>query len=463
MPDNLGPVYEVTHCVDRDVIDDFDAWLPGHVGDMLELPGISGATSYVTEDTADDRPRRVTAYQFDSEAELDAYLAESANRMREAANELFEGQVEISHRILRPSECANGELKPQESCLNCGTLLSGQYCGNCGQRARSRLISIWELTREAFGDLLELDSRLWRTLIPLFGRPGMLTRAYLEGRRASYMPPFRTYLVLSIFFFLIAFFDPREELEIFFEPDQDIAAEAPGDAPSRDAIRDEVLNELVEDGILSPDQVGLPPAESGATSDAGPALDSDQTEPLRITIGDNEVSGNPNCDNIEVGDMPEWMGSRLTPERLRLVCERVTADDGRAFFGKLLDNVPAGLFILLPLMALILKLLYPLSKRYYVEHLLFVVHYHAFVFLILSMQILFDRITSLAGLPASLANATTFAVFLYVPIYLYKGMRRVYEQRAAFTGLKFLVLSLAYFIGLSVILVFAALAAAFSI
>ena len=463
MPDNLGPVYEVTHCVDRDVIDDFDAWLPGHVEDILELPGISGATTFVADEEEGDRARRVTVYQFGSEAELDAYLAGPAGQMRNAAIDRFEGRFEVSDRILRPSVHANGELKTQESCLNCGTLLSGQYCGNCGQRARSRLISIWELTREAFGDILELDSRLWQTLIPLFGRPGTLTRAYLAGRRARYMPPFRTYLVLSIFFFLVAFFDPREELGIFFEPEQDIAAQAPGDAASRDAIRDEVLSELVEDGILSPDQVGLQPAESGAPLDAGPTLDSGRSEPLSITIGDDEVSGDTDCDDIEVGDMPEWMGSRLTPERLRLVCERVTADDGRAFFGKLLDNVPAGLFILLPLMALILKVLYPLSKRYYVEHLLFVVHYHAFVFLILSLQILFDRMTSLAGLPASLANATTLAVFLYIPVYLYKGMRRVYEQGAAFTGLKFLALSLAYFIGLTVILVFAALAAAFSI
>ena len=44
-----------------------------------------------------------------------------------------------------------------------------------------------------------------------------------------------------------------------------------------------------------------------------------------------------------------------------------------------------------PRQALVLKLLYPLSKRYYVEHLLFVIHFHAFVFLILTLQVLFAR------------------------------------------------------------------------
>jgi hypothetical protein len=77
----------------------------------------------------------------------------------------------------------------QQTCLNCGAVLGGQYCGYCGQRATTRLISIWQLVREAFGDLFELDSRLWRTLLPLLFRPGKLTQDYLQGRRARYMPP----------------------------------------------------------------------------------------------------------------------------------------------------------------------------------------------------------------------------------------------------------------------------------
>ncbi|HKJ20007.1 MAG TPA: DUF3667 domain-containing protein, partial [Woeseiaceae bacterium] len=102
----------------------------------------------------------------------------------------------------------DAQLPEYPDCLNCGTELRGQYCGHCGQRARSRLISLWELIQDAFGDLLELDSRLWRTVIPLLVRPGQLTRDYLEGRRARYMPPFRMYLVLSVVFFVVAFFDP---------------------------------------------------------------------------------------------------------------------------------------------------------------------------------------------------------------------------------------------------------------
>src|SRR5690606_32696830 len=121
---------------------------------------------------------------------------------------------------------------------------------------------------------------------------------------------------------------------------------------------------------------------------------------------------NVDCDIDDLNNvsLPGWLGRRLTPERLEEVCERVTADDGRVFLRQLLDNIPAALFILLPLMALVLKILYPMSKRYYAEHLLFVLHYHAFFFLILTVEILFSRLAGLLRLPTFVAGIAGFAV-----------------------------------------------------
>jgi hypothetical protein len=272
------------------------------------------------------------------------------------------------------------------------------------------------------------------------------------------MPPFRTYLVLSIVFFLVAFFDPREQLGILFEPEEEVAEVSEEDAQNAAEIRQEILRELTEEGIISGDQPDL-------DESTGEAVTDEDEGGIRITLdnGDGESEDNCDLDDFDESDMPQWLASRLTKERLKIVCERVIADDGKAFLGKLLDNVPAALFILLPLMAFILKLLYPLSKRYYVEHLLFVVHFHAFFFLILILQIIFSRFGMLVGLPEPAVDITVFAVSLYVPVYLYKSMRRVYEQSHLASAPKFLLLTLAYFGGFSFILVFAALIAAFSI
>ena len=139
------------------------------------------------------------------DALLDGFFADVDGDIAEQ----FSERVVVSTQIMREDNSHDLPQTESINCLKCGTRLRGQYCGSCGQRASNRLISLWELLREAFGDLLEIDSRVWRTLVPLLIRPGQLTHDYLQGRRARYMPPFRTYLVLSVIFFVVAFFDPR--------------------------------------------------------------------------------------------------------------------------------------------------------------------------------------------------------------------------------------------------------------
>lgn len=424
MTETSGPIYEVTFNIDREIVDQFDTWLAQHVTDMRQLPGVYQAEIFEYDEDDEARTTRVLQCFFTAYSELEGYVSQQAAADRREAVDRFAGAFSIESRVLRQSAIAGGESKAAEACLNCGATLGGQYCGNCGQRAASRLISIWELLKDAFGDLLELDSRLWRTVIPLMIRPGQLTRDYLRGRRARYMPPFRMYLVLSIVFFLVAFFDPREELGILFEAE--------------------------------------PVGQSEQGTDESSEVAPDGETAIGITIDDG-ARAKCNLDELDDEDLPPWLASRLTPERLKVVCDRIIADDGRAFLNKLLDNVPIALFILLPVMALILKALYPLSKRFYVEHLLFVVHYHAFVFLILSLQVLVSRLGALAAVPDLPFDVVGLAMALYVPVYLYKAQRRVYEQGRFFTVVKFSVLTLAYFAGLIIMLALVALFAAFSI
>lgn len=427
-----GPVYEVTIIVDHEIVDLLDAWLSQHVSDMLQAPGVYSAEVFELQDDEESRPGRVLQLFFSAYPELERYVTEQAAADRQSAVDHFDGRFAMKSRVLKKS--GRGHEQKPATCLNCGATLDGQYCGNCGQRAASRLISIWELLKDAFGDLLELDSRLWRTLIPLTIRPGRLTHDYLRGRRARYMPPFRMYLVLSIVFFLIAFFDPREELGILFEPQPAATGQGTG-------------------------------AETGAAADAertesaaGPA----RSGPIVTLSMDDEEDFHCDFGDLDPSDTPEWWASRLTPERLNLICDRIVADDGRAFLKKLLDNVPVALFVLMPLMALVLKLLYPLSKRYYVEHLLFVIHYHAFVFLILSLQVLVARLGSLLPAAELPVDILTIAMSLYVPVYLYLAQRCVYEQGRFFTVAKFLILAFAYLAGLIIMFGLVAIFAALS-
>ena len=87
-------------------------------------------------------------------------------------------------------------------CPNCQTPLEGPWCHQCGQKGEDYHRSIGHLITEAFEGLTHFDGRFWRTLPDLVRRPGRLTRAYLDGRRAPQIPPFRLFLVVILLVFL---------------------------------------------------------------------------------------------------------------------------------------------------------------------------------------------------------------------------------------------------------------------
>jgi hypothetical protein len=108
------------------------------------------------------------------------------------------------------------------------------------------------------------------------------------------------------------------------------------------------------------------------------------------------------------------------------------------------------MFLFLPLIAVALAVLYVRSGRYYVEHLLFVVHYHAFFFLAGIVVLLLARLSKLAegssvgSVASAVENIIEASLIFYIPWYLLRAMRRVYEQSWWKTVPKYALLGLAY-------------------
>jgi len=467
----VGPLFELNFKVDPGATEEFRQWILDLASEARQEEGISQVRAFESSSDADGNQFWASQFQCKDETVLgelgESFFASKLSTLEER----FGTAVTVSRRVLR--EAATEELLAGENpdCLNCGAHLGGQYCGACGQRARTRLISLWELISDAFGDLLEIDSRLWRTLIPLLKSPGQLTRDYLEGRRARYMPPFRTYLVLSLIFFVVAFFDPRDDLSLLFEPASESTPEEQAELDAQAAAaKKEILDELAAEGIIVGD-TDADPAQQSSEGAEGSADEPGDGFNIRVNeSGDagfniqvDDDTGDCNVESGDLEDLPEWFKRRFTTERIKEVCEKVTADGGKSFFDLLLDNIPVALIVLLPLMALVLKVLYPLSRRYFVEHILFVIHYHAFFFLILILQILFARLAALIQIPELAATLTIVAASLYIPVYLYMAMRHVYGQGRLLTFVKYLALVIAYNIGTAVTLLGALLFALVSV
>ena len=278
-------------------------------------------------------------------------------------------------------------------CENCGAAVTDRYCGSCGQRRDAPVHSLWHFIEAATEDLTHADSRLWRTLGALLFRPGYLTREFLDGRRARYLPPVRLYLVISVVFFLYA-------------------------SIAHDRVR--VLQVTPADH--GPPRTVLTPLDEGSFGAPRPGESAEQHAERVCSSGVNY-------------DGP-WR-ERLQPAAHR-ACVRLVLDKGRSLPEVFMHNVPRALFIFLPLLAGIMMLMYWRPRHYYVEHLLLFLHNHAFVFLLLLLAGL------LSALLPPLAGWISGAATLYVACYAYRSMRVVYGQGRGLTLGKLVVLSFFY-------------------
>jgi hypothetical protein len=162
---------------------------------------------------------------------------------------------------------------------------------------------------------------------------------------------------------------------------------------------------------------------SQALLDAGPVVD------------DNEITEE---DSREV---EELLGGRVMAGAKR------AAEDPRDFVGDLIESGPTVMFLVLPIFALLLKLLHP--RRLLVQHLVFALHVHAVLFMIMTPWVLLG-----AFAPEPVADRAGW-LLLYPILYTPLAMHTVYGGRWWATLLRFALLSLAHSVVLLTALVLA--------
>lgn len=105
-------------------------------------------------------------------------------------------------------------------------------------------------------------------------------------------------------------------------------------------------------------------------------------------------------------------------------------------------NLPRAMFLLMPFFALLLMLAYRKRQPYYVPHLYFSIHFHAFVFLLLSVVVL------LQALHVTAIDAVADVLTLASLPYLFVAARRVYGGGWGVTTLKCGTIAIVYWIAL---------------
>ena len=338
-------------------------------------------------------------------------------------------------------------------CANCHAPLTGEYCAACGQRHEPHIHTVAHFAGEAFESISHADSRLWRTLWYLFSRPGFLTREFFAGRRVAYLPPFRLYLVMSVLFFSVIGIGGGD---VTVNVDKPLSA---ADAAELRAAADQIEQNLMGPGteqqskaladLLRSEAAQQVPAE-GAAAAGEPGTAADKDPGVNMMTGEGVQSGiRKFCEDFRSSVAGDRLADTVKQRSVMRWCNRYD-NEGFSVVGEaLLHNLPKAMFIFLPLLALCMKLIYWRPKHYYVEHLLFLVHNHTLVFLVLGLCMLVGMIP----LVGDYAWILYWAAFIYLAWYIYRALRRVYGQGRWLTVLKYFGLGTAYlFAGFTIFL-----------
>ena len=83
-------------------------------------------------------------------------------------------------------------------CGNCGTELLGETCYQCGQPTKGLVRQFSSIMGDFLDTVLNIDSRVFRTMGPLIFKPGYLTQEYFSGRRIRFVSPVRLFFFLAV-------------------------------------------------------------------------------------------------------------------------------------------------------------------------------------------------------------------------------------------------------------------------
>jgi hypothetical protein len=327
---------------------------------------------------------------------------------------------------------------PQKKCLNCGTVLSGSYCSYCGQKDEHLHEPFWKLAGHFVADFFHFDSKFFRTIVPLLIRPGFLTKEYIAGRRTRYMKPVQLYIFMSVVFFLLFFIAATPSVE-------NLTGLAKGNAiPVRD-LMDSVSKNESEPISMVIDSIKQALKEDSDFENSLISIDSigkPEKNQLHFNIGQSEglpktvEEYNDSISKLSSDKRPNFFTQYITRKSIE-----ANAMDTNEFLKTWMENffhnLPKLMFLLLPIFALIMKLLYIRRKIFLVDHAIFALHYHSFLFLLFTIVLVLNLCVAIPSL-------ISITIFIFL-IYLVVAIHNFYKQSWMRSIMKTMALLFIYF------------------
>ncbi len=340
--------------------------------------------------------------------------------------------------------------RKEKDCLNCGHIVEDKFCSACGQENIVVKEKAMHMVIHAIADYFHFENKFFGTLKPLLFKPGILTKLYVDGKRASFLHPVKLYIFVSIVFFISV-------LKVNTDSEKSKSAEK----QAKDSVTVEnVIKALGVDKKETSDSAtvsniinALEANEDSATATGSKYTSKYSSKIVSKSLGKiNDSSINRDwvldtdttyeaylnrVSKFPKADQPGMFKKYMAKNGIKFKAK----DSRKVFLESFVKNIPKMMFVLLPLFAIMLHLFYWRKKKFYYEDLIYSFHLHSLIFLSLLIAKFANWII---GFATDISEYINFLIWIYIIWYIYRSLRTFYGSSRWITVFKMFLLFIGY-------------------
>jgi hypothetical protein len=354
---------------------------------------------------------------------------------------------------------SSGKYRKEHNCLNCGFHVDKHYCSSCGQPNIELKESFWNFIGHSIAHYFHFDSKFFQTMSPLLTKPGMVTLDYIAGKRARYINPVNLYIFVSIVYFLVV---PAAREQ---HSNHDFENKKVANAASINNIQSNIDQAGNFKGML---KYGLDKAKIALVLEEYKSMsfqnqssyldsvkkitpDSSDAESLKDLIHSFERVHEKRQDStfesylsrqrkLPESERDNWFEQQLKKRDIKV---NVKSAKGDWTIGEEIKKYkPKQYFLLMPLLAFFISIIFRKNHIYYLDHLIFTIH-GMIAYFIVSI-ICYPIIKYVFGIDSTMGDILEFGIFIWVCWYLYTGLRVFYNRSKGATIRKMIGLFFLY-------------------
>ncbi len=313
------------------------------------------------------------------------------------------------------------------TCTNCEQKFAEDFhfCPHCGQKSHEDL-TLGVLFYNTISNYFSVDARFFKSFIPLLFKPGYLAKRFIEGKRLLYLHPAQFYLFISVVFFFLFSFIQREQQQQF---DALLSTDFEKQLVPKNLDINKALDSVSIENIVNPikenqKDLGIDDEDMQALDTLVTLKGANQTNMGSFDFKRQEIDS---LIAIKAPNEEIYSAMGLSADASKLKRKfyaqilKFYKQRGGGILSAFYDTIPIALFILLPIFAFILKLLF-FKTGSYAYHLVFSFYFFSFLFTVFSIVLLTNFIIDIPDWIDWLMVYSTFIyLFLAIKYFYNKG------------------------------------------